>query len=99
MEMEKRPRLSREDWVRGALEVLRDTFERRLCDAVPQARVIGADVPRLPNTACIAFADRSSEAILVALNECGICASGGSACHSGSRTPSIVTGGAPPPWS
>ncbi len=69
---------------------LRDGFETTLCAARPDTYVIGANVPRLPNTACLAFADCSSEAILVALNERGICASGGSACHSGSLEPSGV---------
>ena len=45
---------------------------------------------RLPNTSSIAFESVEGEAILLMLNEFGICASSGSACTSGSLEPSHV---------
>jgi cysteine desulfurase len=45
---------------------------------------------RLPNTTSIAFEYVEGEAILLMMNEHGICASSGSACTSGSLEPSHV---------
>ena len=53
-------------------------------------RVNGDLENRLPNTTSIAFEFVEGEAILLLLNEEGICASSGSACTSGSLEPSHV---------
>ena len=45
---------------------------------------------RLPNTASISFEYIEGEAILLLLNQLGICASSGSACTTGSLEPSHV---------
>jgi cysteine desulfurase len=57
---------------------------------VPNALVNGKVANRLPNTSSIAFEYVEGEAILLMLNEYGICASSGSACTSGSLEPSHV---------
>ena len=72
------------------LRKMRDLMEQAILSQVPIAKSIGGNLPRLPNTSMIAFEGLSAEAILVALSERGICASGGSACHSGSLQPSRV---------
>jgi cysteine desulfurase len=72
------------------LAALRDRLERGLLEAVPGARVNGAGAPRLANTASITFAGADAEALLMALDLEGVCASAGAACHSGSTTPSGV---------
>jgi cysteine desulfurase len=69
---------------------LRDKLERELISRIPQSRVNGDTVNRLPNTTNISFEFVEGEAILLLMNELGICASSGSACTSGSLQPSHV---------
>jgi cysteine desulfurase len=69
---------------------LRDKLERNLLDKIPNAMVNGDTENRLPNTCSIAFEYVEGEAILLMMNEYGICASSGSACTSGSLEPSHV---------
>lgn len=69
---------------------LRDKLERELLSRIPQSRVNGDKVNRLPNTTNISFEFVEGEAILLLMNELGICASSGSACTSGSLQPSHV---------
>ncbi|HUL60454.1 MAG TPA: cysteine desulfurase family protein [Anaeromyxobacteraceae bacterium] len=69
---------------------LRDRLEQELLAAVPGARVNGAGAPRLPGTCSISFPGSDAEALLMALDLDGLCASAGSACHSGSTRPSGV---------
>ncbi|MEJ2100654.1 MAG: cysteine desulfurase NifS [Desulfobacterales bacterium] len=69
---------------------LRDKLERNLLDTIPHAMVNGDPKNRLPNTSSIAFEYVEGEAILLMMNEHGICASSGSACTSGSLEPSHV---------
>lgn len=72
------------------LRALRDRLEAGLLAAVPRARVNGAGAPRLPGTSSILFEGCDAEALLMAMDLEGICASAGSACHSGSTRPSGV---------
>lgn len=72
------------------LSSLRDKLERRLIELCPDARVNGDKENRLPNTTNMSFEYVEGEAILLRLNEYGICASSGSACTSGSLEPSHV---------
>lgn len=74
---------------RGVAE-LRDRLEQGLLASVPKTMVNGDPAHRLPNTASIAFEYVEGEAILLMLNEHGVCASSGSACTSGSLEPSHV---------
>jgi cysteine desulfurase len=69
---------------------LRDRLEAGLLRAVPRARVNGAGAPRLPGTSSVVFEGCDAEALLMALDLDGLCASAGSACHSGSTKPSGV---------
>lgn len=72
------------------LSALRDRLERGLLKLCPDSRVNGDRENRLPNTTNISFEYVEGEAILLRLNEYGICASSGSACTSGSLEPSRV---------
>jgi cysteine desulfurase len=69
---------------------LRDKLEEALLVQIPNTRVNGDRVNRLPNTSNISFEFVEGEAILLLLNELGVCASSGSACTSGSLQPSHV---------
>lgn len=69
---------------------LRDTLEKALLAKGPDARLNGHPAHRLPNTTNISFEYVEGEAILLRMNELGICASSGSACTSGSLEPSHV---------
>ena len=72
------------------LKKLRDRLEASLIKTCPDVRVNGDAGSRLPNTTNISFEYVEGEAILLRLNEYGICASSGSACTSGSLEPSHV---------
>jgi cysteine desulfurase len=69
---------------------LRDKLEHELLDRIPNSRVNGDRVNRLPNTTNISFEFVEGEGILLMLDRYGICASSGSACTSGSLQPSHV---------
>jgi cysteine desulfurase len=72
------------------IQVLRDRLEATLQAQVPGVRLNGKPSPRLPNTAMVSFAGLEGEALLLRLNERGICVSTGSACTTGQREPSHV---------
>ncbi len=70
----------------------RDRFERAILEAIPGAKINGPTAPgaRLWNTTNIAFPDTEAEILLLTMSERGLCASGGSACASGSISVSPV---------
>ncbi|MDJ0594167.1 MAG: cysteine desulfurase NifS [Pleurocapsa sp. MO_226.B13] len=69
---------------------LRDKLEQGILNIIPNTAVNGDPVNRLPNTTNIGFKYIEGEAILLSLDQFGICASSGSACTSGSLEPSHV---------
>ncbi len=69
---------------------LRDRLERGLLAAIPDTRLNGHPTERLPNTLNLSFKFVEGEAILLLLDQIGVCASSGSACTSGSLEPSHV---------
>jgi cysteine desulfurase len=69
---------------------LRDRLEEGILATCKGARVNGGGSQRLPNTTNISFEYVEGEAILLMLDDTGICASTGSACASGSLEPSHV---------
>ncbi|MGH7766175.1 MAG: aminotransferase class V-fold PLP-dependent enzyme, partial [Candidatus Binatia bacterium] len=82
------------------VRALRDRLEKSLLESCPDARVNGDHETRLPNTLNMSFKFLEGEAILVLLDQDGICASTGSACTAGSAEPSHVLRamGVPPDW-
>ncbi|HAE05636.1 MAG TPA: cysteine desulfurase NifS, partial [Richelia sp.] len=71
-------------------EIMRNRLEQALITKIPNCEVNGDVSNRLPNTTNIGFKYIEGEAILLMLNQKGICASSGSACSSGSLEPSHV---------
>jgi cysteine desulfurase len=72
------------------VRALRDRLEQTILKTIPNSVRNGAKDPRLPNTANIAFDYVEAEAVLMMLDQLGICASSGSACTTGSVDPSHV---------
>ena len=72
------------------VRALRDRFENTLLEKLPYLYINGRRDQRLPNTSNIAFDFVEAEAILMSLDDKGICASSGSACTTGSLDPSHV---------
>ena len=72
------------------LAMLRDRLEAGLLATVPCIKINGDKDSRLPNTSSVSFEYIEGEAILLLLNQFGICASSGSACTTGSLEPSHV---------
>jgi cysteine desulfurase len=73
-----------------AVRALRDRFENGLLERVAGVQVNGDRQHRLPNTTNLAFEAIDSEAVLLLLDQHGICCSSGSACTTGSLHASHV---------
>ncbi len=73
-----------------AVRPLRDELETGLLAAVPGVERNGETDNRLGNTANLHFPGLDSEALLLLLDQAGICASSGSACLADSPDPSHV---------
>ncbi len=74
----------------GAVRPLRDALEEGILATIPQAERNGHVTQRLANTTNITFHGIQSEALLLLLDQAGICASSGSACLADSPDPSHV---------
>ena len=72
------------------LRTLRDRLEAGILQRVPDAVIHGRNAPRAPHILNISVPGTDSESLLMALDLRGIAASGGSACQSGSVSPSHV---------
>jgi cysteine desulfurase len=72
------------------IETLRDRLETAILGRIPDAVIHGRNAPRAPHILNISVPGTDSESLLMALDLKGIAASGGSACSSGSVTPSHV---------
>lgn len=69
---------------------LRDRLEAEVLDLAAEARIVGGDAPRLPNTTCLALPGISHDTQLIHFDLAGIAVSAGSACSSGKVGPSPV---------
>ncbi len=75
---------------RTRVRAMRDRFERTILAEVTGVEVNGDREERLPNTTSLAFDGIEAEGALMLLDEAGVCCSAGSACTTGSVTPSHV---------
>lgn len=69
---------------------LRDAFESKLINMIPNAKINGNIQMRLVNTSNIRFPGIDNIAVLTSLDQQGVCASSGSACMNSALTPSHV---------
>ena len=72
------------------LRAMRDALEAALLERIPDAVVHGRAVPRAPHILNISVPGTDSESLLMALDLAGVACSSGSACQTGSITPSHV---------
>jgi cysteine desulfurase len=69
---------------------LRDQLQAALAEKIPDLVVHGRNAPRAPHILNVSIPGMESESLLMALDLRGIACSGGSACQSGSVSPSHV---------
>lgn len=69
---------------------LRTEFERQVKGALPTVKVNGEETARLPNTTNLTIPGVNADALLMLLDQEGICVSTGSACLADSEEPSHV---------
>jgi cysteine desulfurase len=62
---------------------LRDELETGVLAIAPDAIVVSARVPRLPNTTCLGVPRAKAETLVIGLDLAGVAISSGSACSSG----------------
>jgi cysteine desulfurase len=74
----------------NTLEALRNRLEAGLLERIPDAVVHGRGAPRAPHIMNMSVPGTDSESLLIALDLRGIACSAGSACQSGSISPSHV---------
>ena len=72
------------------LKALREQLEEGLLSRIPDAVIHGRGAPRASHIVNISVPGTDSESLLMALDLAGVAASSGSACQSGSVTPSHV---------
>lgn len=73
-----------------SLSDLRDELEKNLRQQCPEVKIVGQNMPRLPNTSLVINAKQKSEIQLIGLDMKNICVSAGSACSSGKISKSHV---------
>lgn len=71
---------------------LRDALEEGILSSIPNTERNGHPTQRLANTTNIAFHGTESEALLLLLDQVGLCASSGSACLADSPDPAYTSG-------
>lgn len=76
--------------VGSKLRAMRDRFENRVSEAIPEIVINGIEAERVPNVSNISFDGIEGEGLLINLDMNGIAVSTGSACSSGSIEPSRV---------
>lgn len=72
------------------VRALRDRFETGLRERFPDAEIHAAEAPRLVTTCNVHLPGLDAAGLLILLDQRGVCASAGSACHSAAVHPSHV---------
>ncbi len=80
---------NRDSFYKHLLE-LRNYFEEKLKQKIPEIKIVSEDVSRLPHISCIIFPYIDAQTMIMALDSRNIAVSSGSACSSGTPEPSHV---------
>jgi cysteine desulfurase len=82
------------------LKKMRDHIIGQILEAIPQSRLTGHTVKRLPNHASFTFEGVNGNDLLMMLDAAGFACSSGSACKTGNPEPSdvLLAIGLPPSW-
>ena len=72
------------------LKNLQNIFEKNLKEKVPEIKIVSENVNRLPNITSVIFPKVDAQSMVIALGQRGVFVSSGSACSSGTPTPSHV---------
>ncbi|NBV84819.1 MAG: aminotransferase class V-fold PLP-dependent enzyme [Verrucomicrobia bacterium] len=80
----------RQAFYKDQISKLRDSFERSVMESISGVTINGDISHRLPNTTNLTFSGVDAEGLLMLLDEQNIYCSAGSACTSGSHSPSHV---------
>ncbi|MBF0214263.1 MAG: cysteine desulfurase [Magnetococcales bacterium] len=81
---------SKVDSEAATITALRQKMEQGLLKTIPDAVILGAKAPRLPNTTALALPGVDGETLVMTLDLAGFAISAGAACSSGKNTPSHV---------
>jgi cysteine desulfurase len=79
-----------DDGTKSRLHAMRDRFEHLIHAALPEVRVHGCMEHRLHTVSSLCLPETDAAGVLILLDKEGICASAGSACHTGTLHPSHV---------
>ena len=74
----------------AALKVLRDEFEQKLSEVIPNVKITAGDAPRVEHSSNVIILGTKSDSMLFLLDEQGLSVSAGSACQAGVLGPSHV---------
>lgn len=96
LELAIEERASRREWA----QTLRDRIISHVLEHIPDSRLTGHPIHRLPHHASFVFKGADGNTLLQLLDAVGIACSSGSACKSGNPQPSevLLACGLPPEW-
>ncbi|MFN3741601.1 MAG: cysteine desulfurase family protein [Anaerolineales bacterium] len=96
LELAIEERASRREWT----QTLRDRLISYVLEHIPDSRLTGHPIHRLPHHASFVFKGTDGNTLLQLLDAVGIACSSGSACKSGNPQPSevLLACGLPPEW-
>ena len=72
------------------LTKLRNYFELKLKEEIPDVEIVSEKVERLPHISCVIFPKIDAQTLILSLDTKGVAVSSGSACSSGTPEPSHV---------
>lgn len=75
---------------RKKLKQLKETFERKIKEEIPDIKIVSEKVERSNSISCLIFPKIDAQSLIISLGRQGVYLSSGSACSSGTPTPSHV---------